>query len=193
MMPEENVTVSKMQICCDALRYCTNYLLLNVVCGAIPHPKLRAFYLKLLGATIGNNVRIEKVTFIQIQYSICNLQCGDNVFIGSNVILDLSEKIILDDFTIIGPGCTILTHQNLGDFNGNSISQIYKSKIKPVHLKKNAVICGDSTLLAGSVIGYFSVVGAKSLVKGELPDNSLFSGNPATFIRFHGNSNIKES
>lgn len=193
IMPVEDAPVTKLQNCYEGVRYCINYLLLNIVCAAIPHPKLRAFYLRLLGATIGKNVRIEHVSFIQIQYPICNLQCGDNVFIGSSVILDLSEKIILDDFSIIGPGCTILTHQDLGDFNGNVVSKIYKSKMSPTHLKENSVICGDSTLLAGTVIGRLSVVGAKSLVKGDLPDNSLYAGNPATFIRFHGKTNTTEN
>ena len=172
-----------------SLRYCINYLLLNVVACAIPHPKLRARYLSLLGASIGKNVRIENVTFIQIQYSLRNLHCGNNVFIGSRVILDLSEKIILDDFSIISPGSSVFTHQNIGDFNDNIVSGIYKSKYRPVHLKKYAVVCCDSTILAGSIIGCRSVVGAKSLINGEVPDDVLFAGVPAKLIRHHSMAN----
>lgn len=151
----------------------------------IPHPKLRSIYFRLLGATIGNNVRIEKVILIQAQNTISNLMCGNNIFIGTGVVLDLSAKIILDDYSVIGPGCSILTHQNFGEFHGNIISSIYKTKYNDVHLKKNAIIGADSTILAGSCIGENSVVGAKSLVTDDVPPNVLVAGIPAKIIRHH--------
>lgn len=168
------------------LTYCFNYLLLNVISPCIPHPKLRAAYLRLLGASIGTNVRIEKVTFIQIQHPLRHLRCGDNSFIGSGVILDLSERIILDEFAIVSPGCSIITHQDFGDFNGNCMSTVYRTKYRPVHLCRHAVVGADSTILAGSTVGRCSVVGAKSLVNGIIPDNVLVSGTPAIVLKHHG-------
>ena len=167
-------------------KYVINYFLLSVISGLIPHPKLRATYLRLLGARIGKNVRIEKVFFIQIQNSIKNLCCNNNSFIGSNVILDLSSKIILDEYAAIAPGCTILTHQDLGDFNGNILRTIYQTKYEPVHLRKNAVVGVDSTLTAGVIIGRNSVIGAKSLVNSNIPANVLASGVPAKVVGKHG-------
>lgn len=168
------------------LKYLANYYLLNVLSGLIPHPKLRAGYLRLLGASIGRNVRIEKVTFIQVQNSIKHLCCADNTFIGTGVILDLSAKINLEEYAEIAPGCSILTHQDFGDFNGNVLSTIYKSKYRAVHLGRNVVIGADTTVLAGSSIGPYSVVGAKSLVVGEIPAKVLAAGNPAKVVREHG-------
>jgi acetyltransferase-like isoleucine patch superfamily enzyme len=168
------------------LKYLLNYFLLNVASPAIPHPKLRAAYLRLLGASIGKNVRIEKVTFIQVQNSISNLRCGDNTFIGSCVILDLSAPITLDEYAAIAPGCTILTHQDLGEFNGNVLCTIYKTKVSGVHLNRNAVVGVDSTVLAGASLGRYSVVGAKSLVSADVPANVLVSGNPAKVVGKHG-------
>lgn len=167
------------------LNYLANYYLLNVIPGMIPHPKLRAAYLRLLGAGIGRNVRIEKVTFIQIQNSIKNLCCADNTFIGSGVILDLSAKITLEEFAIIAPGCSILTHQDFGEFNGNPLSAIYKTRYRPVHLGQGVVIGADSTVLAGASLGPYSVVGAKSLVNGDIPAKVLASGIPAKVVRDH--------
>lgn len=168
------------------LKYIFNYFTLQVLSGLIPHPKIRAAYLRLLGASIGRNVRIEKVTFIQIQNSIRHLSCADNAFIGSGVILDLSEKITLGESAIIAPGCTILTHQDFGEFNGNPLSAIYKTKYRPVHLGQGVVIGADTTVLAGTSFGPYSVVGAKSLVLGDVPAKVLVSGIPAKIIKDHG-------
>ena len=152
----------------------------------IPHPKLRAAYLRFLGASIGKNVRIENIEFIQVQYSVKNLHCADNTFIGTGVILDLSAEIILEEYVIIGPGCSILTHQDFGKFNGNWLSHIYKTKYKAVYLEKNAVICADTTVLAGVKIGHNSVVGAKSLVVSDVPAKVLALGIPAKVVKEHG-------
>ena len=132
------------------LKYLTNYYLLNVLSDLIPHPKLRAIYLRVLGVRIGRNVRIEKVTFIQVQNSIRNLCCAANTFIGTGVILDLLAKITLDDYAVISSGCSIFTHQDFCELNDNVLSTIYKSKYGAVPLARNAVICADTTVLAGT-------------------------------------------
>ena len=168
------------------MKFIINYILLSVICSLLPHPKIRAIYLRLLGATIGSNVRIENVFFIQFQYSIRNLHCNDNVHIGTNTILDLSEKIFIEKYVGVGPGCTILTHQNFGEYHGNVLSTIYKTKYLPVVLSEHAIIGADTTILAGSTVGRCSLVGAKSLVNGDIPANALAFGNPARVIKDHG-------
>lgn len=168
------------------LRYCLNYFLLNILSPLIPHPKLRAYYLRIIGANIGKRVRIERITFIQVQNAIGNLYCRDDVFVGSGVTLDISAKLILDEHAIIASGCSILTHQDFGDFNGNVLSTVYKTKYLPVHLNRNVVIGADTTILAGVTIGPYSVVGAKSLVNRDLPEKVLAFGTPAKVHRDHG-------
>jgi acetyltransferase-like isoleucine patch superfamily enzyme len=165
------------------MSYILKYLLLNVLAPIIPHPKLRSRYLKLLGAKIGKGVRIENVRFIQIQGTIANLQCGDNTFIGTNVIIDLSERLVLGLNSIVAPGCTLMTHQDFGDFNGNLIRQLYPRKESPIIIGDDVVIGCDTSILAGTEIGSFSVIGAKSLVFGRVPSHSLFVGSPAKFVK----------
>lgn len=165
------------------MTYVIKYILLNVFGAAIPHPKLRARYLKLLGATIGKNVRIENVRFIQIQGLIANLECADNVFIGSNATIDLSDRVSLGANTIIAPGCTLMTHRDFGDFNGNPIAQLFPRMQAPIAIGDNVVVGCDTTVLAGATIETFTVIGAKSLVLGAIPGNSLFVGSPARFVR----------
>ncbi len=163
----------------NSLFYIGKYFLLNMLCPLIPHPKLRAKYLKALGARIGRNVRIENVKFIQIQYPLKNLKCSDNVFVGSAVILDLSSEIFIGRNSVISPGCSLITHQDAGEFIGNKISAIYPKKYLPIAIKDDVWIGCDSTILPGTAIESMTVIGAKSLVSGAIPGMVMAAGIPA--------------
>ena len=165
------------------MTYVIKYVLLNVLGPAIPHPKIRSWYLRVLGARIGRNVRIENVRFIQIQGRLANFQCADNVFIGSSVLIDLSDRLLLGRSAIVAPGCSLITHRDFGDFNGNAVASIFPKETAPITIGNDAVVGCDTTILAGARIGSFSVIGAKSLVLGEIPANSLAMGIPARFVR----------
>jgi acetyltransferase-like isoleucine patch superfamily enzyme len=159
------------------------YVLLNVLGPALPHPKLRATFLRLLGATIGAGVRIEQVRFIQIQEPISNLQCGDGVFIGSGVTLDLSAPLVLDDRVIIGPNCSLLTHQDFGSFNASGLSKLYPKKYAAVHIGHDVAIGCGSTVLAGTIIKPLAMIGAMSLVHGTIEGSALYVGLPARLVK----------
>jgi acetyltransferase-like isoleucine patch superfamily enzyme len=44
-------------------------------------------------------------------------------------------------------------------------------------------IGADTYVLRGSTIGDGAVIGAASVVSGEVPPNSVYAGNPARLIR----------
>jgi len=54
---------------------------------------------------------------------------------------------------------------------------------KPVVVKDNAFIGARSIILKGVTIGNNSIVGAGSVVTKSIPDNEIWAGNPARFIR----------
>jgi acetyltransferase-like isoleucine patch superfamily enzyme len=165
------------------MSYVIKYILLNVLGPLIPHPKLRSWYLRLLGAKVGRRVRIENVRFIQIQGEIANLQCAHDAFIRSGVTIDLSARLSIGRHAIVSPGCSLITHQDFGEFNGNALARHYPKTYAPIVIGDNVVIGSDTTVLAGTEIESFTVVGAKSLVRGRLAGNSLFVGAPARFVR----------
>lgn len=109
--------------------------------------------------TIGNNVGISNSLF----YSINNIEVQDNVLIGG--------------------GCQILDN----DFHSlNYEERINNSsyiKSKPVLIKEGAFIGASSIILKGVTIGRKSIVGAGSVVTRDIPDNEIWAGNPAVFIR----------
>lgn len=162
------------------LKYIFKYMLLNLLNRLIPHPRLRAVYLRTIGARIGRNARIENVHFIQIQHPISHLNLGDDVFIGSNVAIDLSERINIGSGSSISPGCSLITHQDAGTFNKTRLSILYPEQYLPITIGDNVWIGCDTTVLPGSHIGPMTVIGAMSLVKGEIPGGVMAAGIPAT-------------
>ena len=54
---------------------------------------------------------------------------------------------------------------------------------KPVLIKSNAFIGGHSIILKGVTIGENSIIGAGSVVTKSVPDNQIWAGNLARFIK----------
>ena len=53
----------------------------------------------------------------------------------------------------------------------------------PVVIKDNAFIGAKVIVLKGVTIGENSIIGAGSVVTRSVPDNEIWAGNPAKFIR----------
>lgn len=56
-------------------------------------------------------------------------------------------------------------------------------KSKPILIKEGAFIGAHSIILKGVTVGRHSVIGAGSVVTKDIPDNEVWAGNPARFIR----------
>lgn len=109
---------------------------------------------------IGNNVGISHIALTAYK----NITICDNVLIGSNCM------IADTDFHSLDADKRILD-------NNNSVA------IKPILIKKNVFIGARSIVLKGVTIGENSIVGAGSVVTSSIPDNEIWAGNPARFIR----------
>ncbi|MFV0469134.1 MAG: acyltransferase [Dysgonomonas sp.] len=115
----------------------------------------------------------------------CELTIGDNVGISGTAII-CRCKIMIDDNVRIGGGTVIYD----SDFHSLDTAEriarpeiIDNVKKAPVHIKKNTFIGAHSTILKGVVIGENSIVGACSVVTKSIPENEVWAGNPAKFIR----------
>jgi acetyltransferase-like isoleucine patch superfamily enzyme len=53
----------------------------------------------------------------------------------------------------------------------------------PVTIAENVWITTDCTVLKGTTIGHNSTIGVNSVVRNDIPPNSIASGNPAVVHR----------
>lgn len=107
-----------------------------------------------------------------------NLKIGKNVFINFDcTFLDLGGITIEDD-VLIGPKVNLLSE-------GHPISPTKRHGLAPghIHIKKNAWIGANATILAGVTIGENSIVAAGAVVSKDVLDNTIVGGIPAKIIK----------
>lgn len=100
-------------------------------------------------------------------------------FIGGNVTFDTyrPELITVGKHVHITSGCVILSH--FIDTHAQSTSY----RCGPVIIDDESFI-GINTIICNSVrIGKRAFVGAGSVVTKDIPDDEIWAGNPAKFIR----------
>ena len=106
---------------------------------------------------------------------VFNISCGE-LYIGKNVFLNDSSKINVRDFVrvedgvIIGQNVLIYDHDH--DYQSDNMRRSYKTA--PVIIGENSWIGSGAIILKGTKIGKNCVVGAGSVVKGEIPDNTIY-------------------
>jgi acetyltransferase-like isoleucine patch superfamily enzyme len=112
-----------------------------------------------------------------------NLEIGKDVGFSNSTIC-CREEISIGNHTIIGGNCKIWDT----DFHPTSIEQRTididsNAKTSPIHIGQYVFIGADSTIMKGVNIGDFAVVGAGSVVRTNIPENDVWAGNPAVFVK----------
>lgn len=106
-----------------------------------------------------------------------------HVFQPKTVSIDMFRPYLLSigDNVVICAKTTILTH----DYSHTVLLKKYGRNIgdaKPVSIGNNVFIGIDAMILMGTEIGNNVIIGAKSVVRGKIPDNCVVAGNPAKVI-----------
>ncbi|WP_317246735.1 DapH/DapD/GlmU-related protein [Pontibacter sp. E15-1] len=107
-----------------------------------------------------------------------NTKIGKNVFINFGcTFLDLGG-ITIEDNVLLAPGVKLLSESHpLSPEDRQSLVP------KPIHVKRNAWIGANATILQGVTVGENAVVAAGAVVSKDVPANAVVSGIPAKFIK----------
>lgn len=107
-----------------------------------------------------------------------HISIGKNVFINFDCTFLALGGITIEDDVLIGPKVSFITESHPLD------PEQRKGLIgKPIHIKKNAWIGANATILPGVTIGENAVVAAGAVVSKDVPDNTIVGGIPAKFIK----------
>ena len=109
--------------------------------------------------------------------------CGSNVGISNSCIRVVCKCVIEDDVNI-GGDCKIYD-SDMHSINYTQRMQLPDVNVQeaPIIIKRGAWIGAHSIILKGVTIGERSVVGAGSVVTKSIPNDELWAGNPARFIK----------
>jgi len=146
-------------------------------------PPLRKIFLQILGAKIGNDTVLMHVKFFNWHHTgPGGLVIGRECFVGDETLIDLYDRVILEDEVTIAQRVTVLTHLNVG-YKNHPLQKYFPKIAKPVIFKKGSVVSASSTILPGVTIGEHSFVAAGSVVTKDVPAHTLVGGVPAKEIR----------
>lgn len=105
------------------------------------------------------------------------VKIGENVFIGSNVIIDTDWGFLLElnDGCVISSDCIIELHDS-------SLCNVSDKKallkLGKVSIGKQAYVGVKSVILPGVSVGEKSIVGACSLINRDVPPGEVWGGVP---------------
>ncbi|MEQ8472846.1 MAG: sugar O-acetyltransferase [Marinoscillum sp.] len=154
--------------------YSTKKLLVQMNNATDPK-EIRDFLSQITGSEIDESVDV--FTPLYINYGK-HTKIGKNVFINFDcTFLDLGG-ITIEDGVLIAPKVSLLSE-------GHPIDPESRHALVPkaIHIKKNAWIGANATILHGVTIGENSVVAAGSVVSKDVPDNVIVGGTPAKIIK----------
>ncbi|KAA3646396.1 MAG: N-acetyltransferase [Chloroflexi bacterium] len=129
------------------------------------------------GATIGEECIIGKGVYVGADVSI-----GNRVKIQNYV--SVYEGLTIEDGVMVGPHVCFTNDMHPRAINHDgSLKGGDDWEITPTLIRKGVGLGANSTILCGTTVGRWALVGAGSMVTRDVPDYGLVYGNPA---RLHG-------
>lgn len=106
---------------------------------------------------------------------------GDNSHLAAFCFVNVCHgKISIGNDVAIGPGTKVIVYSNHYSF-GRKVTG--ERITKDVVIKDNVFIGANCTILPGSIINENVVIGAGSIIKGTLEENSIYAGVPCKKIK----------
>ena len=137
---------------------------------------LRIFgFVNLYRCEIGDETKIGSLVEIQK-----NARIGARCKISSHTFI--CEGVALEDNIVIGHGVTFINNRYPRATNGNGqLKSDWNCEVTLV--KRGASIGSGVTLLGGITVGENAIVGASSVVTGDVPANTTVAGNPVRVLK----------
>ncbi|TAH74703.1 MAG: galactoside O-acetyltransferase [Anaerolineaceae bacterium] len=141
--------------------------------------------MKLMTEIFGKETR----AWIEPPFYFCygtNIELGDMCYINFNCNFVDDGKITIGNKVMFGPSVNIATV-------GHPINPNYREYMftDPVTIKDNCWIGAGVTILPGVTIGENTVIGAGSVVTGDIPANVIAVGNPCRVLREFNEDDMK--
>ena len=157
-----------------AAAFATKELLVQMNNSADP-AEIRVLLSRITDSEIDESVAV--FTPLYINYGK-HTRIGKSVFINFDcTFLDLGG-ITIEDHVQIAPKVSLLSEGHpVAPENRHCLT------VGRIHIKRNAWIGANATILAGVTIGEKAVVAAGAVVSKDVPDNTIVGGIPAKIIK----------
>lgn len=153
-----------------------------------------------IGIEIGRRVHlgVHSILSATDDGTIC---LGDRAAVGRmSRVTARGGKIAIGDDVLIGDGCVIVSLSSIEIGEGTQLAEYVVVRdqdhdmnkrplvagafeVSPIKIGRGCWLGAKVTVLRGSTIGDGAVIGAHSLVRGEIPANTVAAGIPAKVLR----------
>ncbi len=111
-----------------------------------------------------------------------NLEIGDHTFFNDYVRIICHEQITIGRNVLFGAYVSVYDHDHAFKINRDEL-EFSDFRTSPVHIGNNVWIGEKVCVLKGVQIGSNVVIGAGSVVTGNIPSNVMAAGNPCKVIK----------
>lgn len=131
-------------------------------------PALRRF-----GASIAPDALVVgPLSVVNASENFRNLTIGARTHIGSEVFIDLAERITIEDGATISMRTMLISHFDAGR---SALAQRYQRREGPVVIGRDAYIGAGAIILHGVTIGEGALVGAGVVVRNDVPAHAILT------------------
>lgn len=109
-----------------------------------------------------------------------NLSIGSGVHIGSEVFIDLAERVTIEPGATLSMRSCVITHFDIGH---GPLKQRRPRETGAVTIRAGAYLGVGAIVLHGVTVGREAIVGAAALVREDVPDGAVVGGVPAKPLR----------
>ncbi|MFN0145533.1 MAG: acyltransferase [Dehalococcoidia bacterium] len=130
-------------------------------------PNAHAEILRAFGATVGRDCSIyTPLHIVNATGDFSNLVIGDRVHLGADLLIDLADRVTIEDEATLSMRCTLITHIDVGP---GPLKVRRPRETGPVHIGPGAYLGAGATVLHGVTIGARATLGAHALVNRDVP------------------------
>lgn len=109
-----------------------------------------------------------------------NVRLGENSHLGAYCLINAVQgSVNIGNDVAIGPGCRLIAYSNSYK-QGQLVTDT--KEVGDITIGNNVFIGANSTILPGARIEDNTIIGAQSLVSGELKGDSVYAGTPCKKI-----------
>lgn len=110
------------------------------------------------------------------------IEIGEGTQVSMGTVMNGGHDLIVGHGVAVGGNCLILGSEHTFEGGKSVWDQDYYRA--PVYIGANAWLAADVLVRPGSRIGESAIIGAKSIVNGDIPALAVAAGNPAKIKRY---------
>jgi maltose O-acetyltransferase len=143
-------------------------------------PREHARTLRMFGASVAANAAVVgPLSIINAQRDFARLSVEPNVHIGSEVFLDLTDEVRIEDGATVSMRSMIITHFDVGH---GPLAETRPRTTGPVRIGAGAYVGAGAIVLHGVTIGSKAIVAAGAVVVEDVPPDAVVGGVPAKIL-----------